>query len=690
MHPKSLPKFARLLPIIVLSIHYISCQIKIGSADKSAEVMEGSCEPMSCGTVTNISYPFWLGGEQPPYCGHPHFELRCTEDKHVLFQLFHKEYVVQQISHKTNSLWLVDPIFNSYKFEKGQECPITKENIDLDITQDYFIISRANKELIFYKCETRPPKTFNDVHPTCNEYLFIRYGGNYSDVLPPNVLPECESLHPVPVIAHDDEEKIDYDALLSEGFLVEWDDCKICRESGDKCEYDNSLGRPSSFYYSCSNYESHCPENINPAKSHNHRHPNWRIVTGIRVGLIGLAVAGFVCLLYIHCRKRKHSGSSTLLSQTASSFHTNSYTDPELGDEQFHTQIFMYEELVDATDGFSSSNELGDGGFGTVYKGKLRDGRTVAIKRFKNNYRRIELFMNEIYILSSFRHQNLVSLYGCISRHARELLLVYEYVPNGTVADHLHGARASEEALTCGARASEEALTWPRRMRIATETAEALCYLHAVTPQIIHRDVKTTNILLDRSFHVKVADFGLSRLFPVNVTHISTAPQGTPGYLDPEYHHCYRLTDKSDVYSFGVVLVELISSKSAVDVNRERQDINLSKMAIRMIQNQELEQLVDANIWFQSNAEMRTMIEQVAEIAFRCLQAEREMRPTMKEVLEALREIAAHEGYGRDKGVEADVAVDDEESLLRKKSSQSPDTVIEKWESSSTTPNSTG
>lgn len=150
--------------------------------------------------------------------------------------------------------------------------------------------------------------------------------------------------------------------------------------------------------------------------------------------------------------------------------------------------------------------------------GKLQDGREVAVKRlFERNYRPVEQFTNEIQILTRMRHINLVSLYGCTSRHSRELLLVYEYVPNGTVSCHLHGDKTKKHG----------SLPWHVRMKIAIETASALTYLHA--SDIIHRDVKSSNILLDNNFCVKVADFGLSRLFPNDVTHVSTAPKGTPG-----------------------------------------------------------------------------------------------------------------------------------------------------------------
>ncbi|KAL2485091.1 Protein kinase superfamily protein [Abeliophyllum distichum] len=277
------------------------------------------------------------------------------------------------------------------------------------------------------------------------------------------------------------------------------------------------------------------------------------------------------------------------------------------------------QNLKKATNNFDSSKELGDGGFGTVYYGKLRDGREVAIKRlYEHNYKRVEQFINEIKILTCLRHPNLVSLYGCTSRRSRELLLVYEFVSNGTVADHIHGDRAKEAPLS-----------WPIRMNIAIETANALAYLHK--SDIIHRDVKTNNILLDDKFCVKVADFGLSRLFPNDVTHISTAPQGTPGYVDPEYHQCYHLTDRSDVYSFGVVLIELISSMPAVDISRHRHEINLANLAISRIQRCAFNELIDSSLGFGSDAEVTRMTTSFAELAFRCLQLEKDMRPSMGE-----------------------------------------------------------
>ncbi|PKU68427.1 putative serine/threonine-protein kinase [Dendrobium catenatum] len=397
--------------------------------------------------------------------------------------------------------------------------------------------------------------------------------------------------------------------------------------------------------------------------------------TSVAGGLCAAIVCSFCFILY--ARKKKKRRSSSTIDRIVS-FQPFSKSDPELGCS-LHAPIFKYDDLYEATNGFDSSKELGDGGFGTVYKGKLRDGRVVAVKRlYENNYKRVEQFLNEVNILSLLRHQNLVSLYGCTSRHSRELLLVYEFVPNGTVADHLHGARASEAFMP-----------WHVRLSIAIETADALNYLHSVEPQIIHRDIKTNNLLLDNNFHVKVADFGLSRLFPLDATHVSTAPQGTPGYVDPEYHQCYQLTDKSDVYSFGVVLMEFISSKPAVDISRERNEINLARMAINKIQRQELHEFVDKKLGYESDCHINRMINQVAELAFQCLQTDREMRPSIKDVLEVL--IGIENGGRKNESFEdVNATLKEEAQLLKSSPPYSPNSVTTGWVSNGTTPNTSG
>ncbi|XP_061368205.1 LEAF RUST 10 DISEASE-RESISTANCE LOCUS RECEPTOR-LIKE PROTEIN KINASE-like 1.2 [Gastrolobium bilobum] len=351
-------------------------------------------------------------------------------------------------------------------------------------------------------------------------------------------------------------------------------------------------------------------------------------IIGLSIALASVITIALFVILLMYKQRHKSSGVQNQPRNTYPGPFSRT-TNPESGAVYFGVPVFSYEELQEATNNFDQARELGEGGFGTVYYGKLRDGREVAVKRlYERNTRPVESFINEIQILTRLRHRNLVSLYGCTSRHSRELLLVYEYIPNGTVSCNLHGDKAKPGLLP-----------WPVRMKIAIETASALTYLHA--SDIIHRDVKTSNILLDNSFCVKVADFGLSRLFPNDVTHVSTAPRGTPGYVDPDYRICYQLTSKSDVYSFGVVLVELISSLPAVDMNRDKDEIKLAKLAIRKIQKRAFCELVDPSLGFQSDDKLRRMIISVAELAFQCLQGDKELRPSMGEVLEVLQRITS-------------------------------------------------
>ncbi|XLR66255.1 hypothetical protein HN51_008782 [Arachis hypogaea] len=217
-------------------------------------------------------------------------------------------------------------------------------------------------------------------------------------------------------------------------------------------------------------------------------------------------------------------------------------------------------------------------------------------------------------------------------------MLVFEFVSNGTLADHLHGKRKKQGTL----------VPWHTRLNIAIEAASALAYLH--NSGIIHRDIKSSKILLDDNLCVKVADFGLSRMLPLVVStskeaatfasHASTAPQGTNGYIDPDYFQFHRVCDKSDTYSFGVVLAEIISSLPAVDDTWNPYEVPLlSHLAMNKIQNEALHELVDPCLGFQPDNEIGESITAVAELAFQCLQCPKELRPSMKQVLETLQGI---------------------------------------------------
>ena len=294
-------------------------------------------------------------------------------------------------------------------------------------------------------------------------------------------------------------------------------------------------------------------------------------------------------------------------------------------------KIFTTEELKKSTNNYDETLIIGRGGFGTVYKGLLPDNRIVAIKKSKTvDESQIEQFINEVVVLSQINHRNVVKLLGCCLE-TQVPLLVYEFIPNGTLFEYIHHKNKAST------------VSWEIRLRIAAETAEALSYLHfAASPPIIHRDVKSSNILLDSTHTAKVSDFGASRLVPLDQTQLATMVQGTLGYLDPEYMQTSQLTEKSDVYSFGVVLVELLTGEKALSFDKPEEERSLAIRFLSFLNDNRLFEILEKHVAKEGKAEQ---LKEVANLAKRCLQLKGEDRPTMKEVatkLEGLRKMEMH------------------------------------------------
>ena len=290
-----------------------------------------------------------------------------------------------------------------------------------------------------------------------------------------------------------------------------------------------------------------------------------------------------------------------------------------------NTKLFNLKELKKATDNFSKSRMLGKGGYGTVFKGMLSDGRIVAIKKCNTVHKgNLEQFINEIVILSQIIHRNVVKLIGCCLE-TEIPLLVYEFIPNGTLFQYLH-----EEN-------EEFPLTWDMRLKIAIEIAGALFYLHsAAASPIYHRDIKSTNILLDEKYRAKVADFGTSKSVTIDQTHVTTQVQGTFGYLDPEYFQTSQFTEKSDVYSFGVVLIELLTGEKPVFSTRSEEGRSLSAYFILSMNKNHLFDILDDQVKKEGDKEEVII---VANLAKRCLHLNGKKRPTMREVVTELQGI---------------------------------------------------
>ncbi|GJN31841.1 hypothetical protein PR202_gb20290 [Eleusine coracana subsp. coracana] len=287
---------------------------------------------------------------------------------------------------------------------------------------------------------------------------------------------------------------------------------------------------------------------------------------------------------------------------------------------------FTYDEIKAATGGFSRESIIGRGGFGNVYKGVLRDGTEVAVKRFKNcSAAGDAAFAHEVEVVASVRHVNLVALRGyCIATtqmEGHQRMIVCDLMHNGSLHDHLFGA-------------GECTMAWPVRQRIAIGMARGLAYLHrGVQPAIIHRDIKASNILLDDEFEAMVADFGLAKFAPEGMTHVSTRVAGTLGYVAPEYALYGQLTEKSDVYSFGVVLLELLSGKRAFISLSEGQSFALTDWAWSLVRRGKTIDVIQEGMVDPGPTEI---MEKYVLVGALCTHPQLYARPTMEQALKIL------------------------------------------------------
>ncbi|XP_056866280.1 receptor-like protein kinase At3g21340 isoform X2 [Raphanus sativus] len=337
-----------------------------------------------------------------------------------------------------------------------------------------------------------------------------------------------------------------------------------------------------------------------------------------------LVVLGSALAFFLVFKKKKNANIEGPSSYTqVSDDRTTRSSEPAI---MTKNKRFTYSEVVTMTNNFE--RVLGKGGFGMVYHGTVSGTEQVAVKMLSHSSSQgYKEFKAEVELLLRVHHKNLVGLVGYCDE-GENLALIYEYMANGDLREHMSGKRGGS------------ILNWETRLKIVVESAQGLEYLHnGCKPPMVHRDVKTTNILLNEHFQAKLADFGLSRSFPIEgETHVSTVVAGTPGYLDPEYYRTNWLNEKSDVYSFGIVLLEIITNQPVINQSREKPHI--AEWVGLMLTKGDIKNIMDPNLYgdYDSGSVWRAV-----ELAMSCLNPSSARRPTMSQVVIEINECLAYE-----------------------------------------------
>ncbi|KAG5229887.1 serine/threonine-protein kinase [Salix suchowensis] len=639
-------------------------------------------KPFSCGLLQQLSYPFW-GGDRPEVCGHEGFELKCADGQHPILASDALEFRLSSLNQSSRLMTL--------RLEKSQQyiCPAQIQANSSSGSRGSHIfgydLSLQNLNLL-YNCTTSTSEVLSKNRISfCNGYNGSSFYGN-DDIFGLLDVDQCSMRIMIPIAKSFDRlvgDRQDLEEVLGDGFNVsyEYDQgpsiCEGCMASKGICG-TNITHPDKQFMCLCRDqpYAFICQE-LSFKRFCRPFHLQMNFFRFKKLLSIYNSIFLFTYLAsqtasqdpkYKSCEP-KSCGAGPSISYP---FWLSPEQESLCGHPSFHLTcnnkrpaLTISNDVYIINDIFYADNSL------------LVANAAVFEETCPTPLHNISLDRTPFTISSGYHNFSL--LYNCTSKPK-----------NNT----------SVYALSCATNSTHHSFAGFHLEEIEMNSSYLLNSCHDFVSAPIHtgEDIATSlnradysevlkmgNILLDSNFCVKVADFGLSRIFPTDVTHVSTAPQGTPGYVDPEYHQCYQLTDKSDVYSFGVVMIELISSLPAVDISRHQHEINLSTMAINKIQNNSLNELVDPSLGFESDYAARKMISAVAGLSFQCMQRAKELRPSMEKVVEILKEIQSRD-YNAERAEDKDSSSDGAGSLKSCPIPPSPDTVTVTWNSTSSTP----
>ncbi|XP_065040240.1 LEAF RUST 10 DISEASE-RESISTANCE LOCUS RECEPTOR-LIKE PROTEIN KINASE-like 2.1 isoform X1 [Musa acuminata AAA Group] len=534
MNPRILPSHKEIFTVFFF-FFWILCLV-VGSPVLAATIGSGDCQPQRCGNHT-IKYPFWLSNKQPSYCGFPPFNVTCISSggqaETLSFNVFDGLYHVKNIFYENKSVQL-----NAAGFDDDR-CPLPTFNITSGLYP--FDLSSANKRIFFLSnCSSSMNlSAFQNISCAADGGLSY-FGGEYNGSGKLNFSGGVCKLLVVPVVGYIDVGiDVNYSALLRTGWLLNWTapDCTECSDSGGRCGFNDTTTK-----FMCI-----CPDQVHTRKceivldvaAHSRRTKHIIIVFASFGGLL-LCLCVFLLIYY----KKSHEGN---VQSAEALLNMHGSLSPKR---------YKYSEIKRMTRSFS--HKLGHGGYGTVYKGTLQDGRSVAVKLLTASKGNGEEFINEVVSISRTSHVNIVSLLGfCLEGSKRAL--VYEFMPNGSLEKFIY-AEDSETRTPIGLE---------KLYDISVGIARGLEYLHrGCNTRIVHFDIKPHNILLDQDFCPKISDFGLAKLGSPKESILSmAAPRGTVGYIAPEVfsRNFGAVSSKADVYSYGMMVLEMVGGRKNID-----------------------------------------------------------------------------------------------------------------------------
>ncbi|CAO2204771.1 unnamed protein product [Urochloa humidicola] len=521
MHPRLL-----MLLAILASLQ----QLSTGATDSD-------CPPVTCGNLT-ITYPFSLAGRDTTSCGPPAFQLKCNDSASTGGAFLGRTSYMRilGIDYGSRSLVAVHVLVAA-----DAACTVIFNVSSAFAITERFAISPSNRELyVMSKCGGTPPLSPPGAVPVTNcsgnsSRTFAYLGGGYGTGSPPANDGRCE-LAVFPVLGSEAEGATasDYRRLIRSGFRLEWEpvgDCNACKASGGRCRYDADTAA-----FACL-----CSDGGLQTSTCDSKRKRRKLTLIVSLSIVaGLA---FICPAWLIYRQKQKFRSGVW--RTYSTDRSNEEVLRRYG--SLAPKRHKYSELKKITKSFKE--KLGEGGYGVVFRGSLRDGRMVAVKLLKGSRGNGEDFVNEVISISQTSHVNIVSLLGfCLEGSKRAL--VYEYMPNGSLEKYIYS----------------ELIAWEMLLKISVGIARGLEYLHqGCNTRIIHFDIKPHNILLDSEFCPKIADFGLAKLCHLDGSILSTAEaRGTIGFIAPEvFSRAFgAVSTKSDVYSYGMMLLEMVRGKT--------------------------------------------------------------------------------------------------------------------------------